>query len=181
MDIDLSIQPQLTTDRLLLRPFVPGDAADVQKLASDWAIASTTLTIPHPYPDGAAEAWIESLTGTSERRESAVFAVRRRETDELLGAIGLRCEPDHGRGELGYWIGRPYWNRGFATEAARAVVDYAFGELALRRVFAHHLARNPASGRVLEKAAFEREGLLRQHVIRWGKAEDVVLWGRLNR
>jgi RimJ/RimL family protein N-acetyltransferase len=76
---------------------------------------------------------------------------------------------------MGFWIGVPSWGRGYATEVARRVVGYAFEELKLNRVYAHHMVRNPASGRVLEKVGMRREGLLRQRVRKWGVFEDVVL------
>jgi ribosomal-protein-alanine N-acetyltransferase len=96
---------------------------------------------------------------------------------ELVGAAGLRFELAHKRGELGYWIARAHWGRGIASEAVRALVEHAFEALALERVFAHHFAWNPASGRVLEKAGLRREGLLRGHVQKDGRAADNVVYG----
>ena len=86
--------------------------------------------------------------------------------------MGLGISRAHGKGELGYWIAKDDWNRGYATEAARAVVRYAFDELGLRRVHAGHLVRNPASGRVMEKIGMRREGVWRQHILKWGEPED---------
>jgi RimJ/RimL family protein N-acetyltransferase len=91
----------------------------------------------------------------------------------LVGAISLRLELGHERAELGYWIGVPYWGRGYATEAAGAMVGYGFDELGLNRIHAHHLARNPASGRVLEKTGFTHEGLHRAHILKNGRFEDI--------
>ena len=76
---------------------------------------------------------------------------------------------------MGFWIGVQSWGKGYATEAAGRVIRYAFEELRLNRVYAHHMLRNPASGRVLEKVGMKREGLLRQRVRKWGVFEDVVL------
>jgi [ribosomal protein S5]-alanine N-acetyltransferase len=80
---------------------------------------------------------------------------------------------------LGYWIGKPYWGRGFCTEAARAVLRYAFTELGLNRVHAYHFHHNPASGRVLQKIGMTHEGLLRQHVKKWGQFIDNELYSIL--
>jgi len=91
----------------------------------------------------------------------------------------LRIELEHRRAELGYWIGRPWWGNGFATEAARAVVGQAFAGLGLARVFAHHFVSNPASGRVMQKIGMRQEGVLRRHVIKWGRCEDLVVYGIL--
>jgi RimJ/RimL family protein N-acetyltransferase len=172
-------RPTLETTRLILRLFRLTDAAEVQRLAGDRAIAETTATIPHPYPDGAAAAWIATHPDRYARGESVTFAVSRREDGELLGAIGLEIDPAMRRAELGYWIGKPYWNRGYASEAARAVVRYAFDVLHLRRVFAQHFGRNPASGQVMRKAGLLYEGRLRQHVVKWGVTDDMLVFGVL--
>jgi RimJ/RimL family protein N-acetyltransferase len=110
----------------------------VQRLAGDRAVASTALNIPHPYPDGLAESWIATHRPAWEVGDRATFAITTRD-DELRGCIALKPTQRHRRGELGYRIGREYWGQGFATEAARAVVDFAFGVLALNRVQASYL------------------------------------------
>ena len=158
----------LETERLILRAFELADAPDVQRLAGDRAVAAGTLTIPHPYPDGVAEEWIASHDG----RDTAPFAIERKEDGALLGAVGLDVEPDHARAELGYWVGKPYWGHGYATEAARAVVRYAFDNLNLHRVYAYHFVDNPASGRVLQKIGMTYEGRRRQHTVKWGALLD---------
>ena len=169
--------PTLVIDRLIPRPFVLGDAADVQQLAGAIEVASTTLNIPHPYPDGLAEAWIESQQGAHERGEGATCAITLRESGALVGAISLGITAAHERAELGYWIGVPYWNQGYCTEAARAVVRYGFRVLGLRRISAYHFARNPASGRVMQKIGMTHEGTLRQHIKKWGAFEDLICYG----
>lgn len=165
-------QPTLATERLLLQPFTLADAEALQRLAGAEEIADTTLNIPHPYADGLAEAWIESHADAFRDRERVVLAI----TDSnavLVGAISLRLDLGHRRAELGYWIGLPFWGRGYATEAVVAMVEYGFKELGLNRIFAHHLARNPASGRVLEKAGFVHEGFHRAAVLKNGRFEDL--------
>jgi RimJ/RimL family protein N-acetyltransferase len=169
-------QPILATGRLLLRPFTLADAPAVQRLAGDYAVAATTL-LPYPYPDGLAEAWITSLCEGAERGEAAAFAVTLAGTGRLIGGVRLQIDPDHARGELGFWIAQACWGRGYATEAVRAVIGYAFSALGLHRVHAIHFSRNPASGRVMEKCGMVHEGRLRQHVRKWGVFEDVDLWG----
>jgi RimJ/RimL family protein N-acetyltransferase len=147
----------------------------VQQLAGAREIADTTSTIPHPYPDGAAEQWIATHGENFESGKSVNLAITLAEAGELVGAISLMSiNRDHARAELGYWIGVPYWNQGYCTEAGAAVAAYGFGELGLNRITAHYFARNPASGRVLEKIGMTREGVLRQHLRRWGRFEDCV-------
>lgn len=166
-------RPTLQTERLVLRPFRMDDAKDVQRLAGDPAIASTTLNIPHPYEDGIAEAWIRSHQEKFEKGELVNFAITLRTDGTLIGAIGLRIEAAHSRAELGYWIGKPYWGRGYCTEAAQAVVQHGFLALGLNRIHASRLRRNPASGRVLQKIGMSYEGRRRQHVQKSGVFEDL--------
>lgn len=169
----------LETERLILRPFGPHDAADVQRLAGDWAIADTTLHIPHPYEDGMAEEWISTHQDEFDQDHGVTFAVTSKPDDSLVGAIGLMSIVTDHQAELGYWVGKPYWNEGFCTEAAEVVLRYAFAELDLLRVHAIHFSRNPASGKVMRKLGMRHEGTRRQHVRRWGKSEDIELYGIL--
>jgi RimJ/RimL family protein N-acetyltransferase len=174
------IQPTLESARLILSPFRPEDAPETQRLAGDRAIADTTLNIPHPYQDGVAEDWISIHRQMFEEGLLANFAIALRKNAHLVGAIGLRIDRASDKAELGYWIGRPYWNHGYCTEAAELVLDYGFAGLALNRIHAAHLARNPASGRVMEKLGMLREGTGRQHAKKWGTYEDLVFYGILN-
>jgi ribosomal-protein-alanine N-acetyltransferase len=171
--------PTLITPRLVLRPYALADAPEVQRLAGAREIAATTLTVPHPYPDGAAEAWIGTHASAWAARTAVTLAVTFREGGGLIGAVGLTLVMADRRAELGYWIGVPWWNRGFATEASRAVIDFGFGSLGLHRIMARHLARNPSSGRVMEKLGMTKEGVLRHHVLKWGEFEDLVVYAVL--
>ncbi len=171
--------PVLTTERLRLRPFTLLDAPEIQRLAGAREVAAGTLRIPHPYPDGLAEAWVLSQRGAYERGEDLALAIVRLEDGALVGAIGLAFARDDGHAELGYWIGVPYWGRGYATEAARAVLSYGFRALGLQRIHARHFASNPASGRVLRKIGMTYEGRQRRHVRKWDRLEDLELYGIL--
>ena len=133
---------------IALRLIVAGDAPRVQLLAGELSVAETTALIPHPYPDGAAETWIATLAGNWSAGREYTYAV---EADSaLVGVVTLR--PVAGEQEnLGYWIGRPYWGRGYASAAASAVIALAFSCLDVDMVTASHLTRNAASARVLEK------------------------------
>ena len=149
------------------------DAADVQRLAGDREIASTTLTIPHPYEDGVAEAWIATHQEKYEKGELANFAIELQSKNSLIGAIGLHITRKHAHAELGFWIGREYWRQGYCSEAADEVLRYGFNVLGLNRIYSHHFRRNPASGRVMQKIGMRHEGTLRQHISKWGAFEDL--------
>ncbi len=171
--------PVLTTKRLRLRPFTLLDAPAIQRLAGAPEIAATTLRIPHPYPEGLAEAWVLSHRGGYERGEELTLAITRLEDEALLGAIGLAIAAQDARAELGYWIGVPYWGQGYATEAAAALLAYGFQALGLARIHACHFAGNTASGRVLQKIGMTHEGRQRQHVLKDGQPQDLELYGIL--
>lgn len=172
-------QPVLATARLLLRPYALADARMVQHLCGDYAVSATTL-LPHPYPDGLAEIWIASLSEDAGRGDAAAFAITLARDGTLIGGIRLRIETDHARGELGFWIAKSCWDRGYATEAVRAMIEYGFSTLGLHRIYATHFSRNPASGRVMEKCGMVHEAHLRGHAKKWGAFEDVEVWGILN-
>ena len=171
--------PTLQTERLELRSLTLEDAADVQRLVGDRDIARMTVAIPHPYEDGMAEEWMRACSEKHEKNESINFAITLKADKNLIGEIGLELEQEHERAELGYWIGKPYWNHGYATEAAQAVVAYSFETLKLNRIYAYHFTRNPASGRVLEKVGMRPEGRRRQHTKKWGIFEDSIGYGIL--
>lgn len=175
----MSTQPTLKTKRLILRPMTPEDALPVQRLAGDRAIARTTLSIPHPYNIEMARTWIETQRLKYKAGKLVNFAIVHQQEDTLLGVIGLTLTPTHDHAELGYWIGKPYWGQGYATEAAAAVLRFGFETLRLHRIHAAFMAHNPASGRVMEKIGMVYEGTLRQHLKKWCHFYDVVKYGIL--
>ena len=131
---------------------------------------------PHPYTNTDAMEWLALVTGRETPLRLAI------EVDgAAVGGIGLNPQGDVYRmsAELGYWLGEPYWGRGIMTAAVGACTDYAFETLGLTRLFATVFAWNPASMRVLEKAGYEREGYLRQSVLKDGRVIDSVLYARL--
>jgi len=173
------IQEAIETERFILRPFVLGDAPRVKELAGDRRIYETTLAVPHPYEDGAAEEWISTHQSCFYEGLGAVFAICLRD-GPLVGAIELRRVGSFNRGEIGYWIGVDYWNRGFCTEAAKAMLEYGFKVLGFHKISAIHCDWNLASGRVMEKIGMQREGVLRDEVVKDGKFITVILYAILN-
>ena len=170
-------QPTTSSDRLILRPCTLADAPDIHRMVADRDIASTTLLIPHPYEDGMAAEWIGTHQSKFEWGEQIIFAIVLRADGSLLGNITLRINQSDEHGELGYWIGKPYWNMGYATEATQAVIRYGFEVLGLQRIFAGHFTRNPASGRVMQKAGMTYEGCFRKHHKKWDVFEDLAYYG----
>jgi len=172
--------PELRTDRLHLRAFTPSDGSRVEQLAGAREVADTTLTIPHPYPNGAGASWIATHGEAWTRASSLAMAICHSDFhDGLIGAISLAVNKAHRHGELGYWIGVPWWGLGYATEAARALTAYGFTELGLHRIHGRHFTRNPASGRVLQKLGMRLEGVQRDAFLRWDRFEDVAMYSIL--
>jgi [ribosomal protein S5]-alanine N-acetyltransferase len=167
--------PILQTSRLILRPFTLEDGPRVQELAGNARVADTTLNIPHPYPDGVAAAWIATQPKLAAEDNEIAWAITSLETQTFFGAISLmpRVNSHYNLGELGYWLGLPYWNQGFMTEAVKSVVRYGFDTLKLHRIHAAAFSRNPASIRVMEKAGMRFEGIARGRMLKNGVFEDV--------
>jgi ribosomal-protein-alanine N-acetyltransferase len=166
-------QPTLHSERLILRSFRSSDSLSVERLAGAREVADTTLNIPHPYPPGAANAWIASQAVQWTKRKSTVYAMTLKATDELVGAISLGVSPAHAQAEIGYWTGVEYWNQGYCTEAGRVLVRFGFETLGLHRIEGRHLMRNPASGRVLTKLGMRLEGIHRDAIRKWERFEDI--------
>ena len=144
-------------------------------LAGRREIADTTISIPHPYSEQQALQWIAGTAELYAKGKVVVFGIQLRGEVGLVGTMGLRdIDTEHSQAELGFWIAVESWRKGYATEAARAVVAFGFEQLGLNRIYAHHMVRNPASGRVLAKVGLKQEGLLHQRVRKWGVFEDVV-------
>jgi RimJ/RimL family protein N-acetyltransferase len=143
--------PFLETQRLVLRAPRFEDAKRVAALVNDRRIAENTSRIPHPYGIADAREWIEAVVSQSD--ETYLITVG----GEAVGACGLDIRD--GVPELGYWLGVPFWGNGYATEAARALIDHAFADLCHEVLTAGARVSNPASRRVLEKCGFQWSGV----------------------
>jgi RimJ/RimL family protein N-acetyltransferase len=172
--------PSLKTTRLLLRPFQRSDAPHVQRLAGAKEVAAGTF-LPHPYEDGMAERWIADQERIHEEGTAVSFAITLADNATFIGSIGLNIVQSHRHARLGYWLGLPYWNRGYGTETVKAVLAYGFRQLNLNRIYAPHFLGNDASGRVLQKAGMTYEGRMREHYLRFGRFVDLELYGLLQR
>ena len=146
--------PVLGTARLILRAPRLGDAKVIAALANDRHIAENTARIPHPYKLGDAKDWIGGAN-TNPDEEQYVITLS---DGTLIGACGIE-QPDDGMASIGYWLGQPFWGKGYATEAVRALIDHAFGELEHEELQASARVTNPASRHVIEKCGFQWTGV----------------------
>jgi len=164
-------------DSIVLRRPQAGDATSLAKHANNRSVwINLRDRMPHPYSVDNAYAWIGTVEH-QEPRTSFIIDVN----GEAVGGIGLVLGTDIERcsAEVGYWLGESYWGRGIATAALRRICAYAFEDLGLQRVFATPIVWNPASFKVLEKAGFEREGLMRNACIKDGKLMDMALYAKV--
>jgi ribosomal-protein-alanine N-acetyltransferase len=174
-------QPVLKTQRLILRPFCLDDSTEVKRLAGERVIAENTFSIPHPYKNGVAEEWISKHQNQFAKNEAVVLAITLAETKTLIGAVSLlNIYQEHENAELGYWIGEPYWQKGYCTEAVKAILNFGFESLKMHRIYAVHYAENIASGRVLLKSGMKHEGLIHHSVKKWGEFKDLELYVIVN-
>jgi [ribosomal protein S5]-alanine N-acetyltransferase len=167
----------LHSERLTLRPYTLWDIPRLVPLIGAREVAATTLRIPHPYGESNARDFIALVEDDLSKNRGLHLGVFLRENDALCGGAGLMIEAEHRRAELGYWIGVPHWGKGYATEAATALVKYGFEHLGLHRIFAGHFAGNSASAAVLRKIGMRHEGRQRAHILKWGEFLDLELYG----
>lgn len=169
----------IKTDRLLLRPLNIEDSERIEELAGEYDVAKTTLSIPHPYPKGSAKDFINSALNAEESGKLVIFTITEKVTERLVGIININLSKAHERGELAYWVGKPYWGVGYGTEAAKSLLSFGFENLKLNKIFAKSFTNNPGSWRIMEKIGLKYEGTLKQHVIRFGEYYDVICYGLL--
>jgi RimJ/RimL family protein N-acetyltransferase len=146
--------PVLVTERLVLRPPHADDATVVGEHGEFGRVAEMLGRMPHPYGEAEARAFI--ARSGEKQAAGAVYAVTLADSGAFIGCAGLNSTE---RGlELGYWIGEPYWKRGYATEAAHALVDLAFRATAINVLHVSCRVINPASRRVIHKCGFQYSG-----------------------
>lgn len=172
-----NVNKTILTERLLLRLFTPSDAKAVAALCNNYNIYQNTLYLPYPYTVEDALTWIDRHEDNFNARLSYEFAVTDKDSGVLYGAIALSHNEKFNNGELAYWIGEEFWGNGYATEAAQAMLRYAFEDRQYHKVFARYFSSNPASGKVMQKIGMTREGILRDHIRKDGRYEDLVHYG----
>lgn len=146
-------------------------------------IYTQTLNIPYPYTEEDAQEWLRLLARERERWGRNLNWAIRQKDGELIGGIGFHAleESQSHRAELGYWLAKPYWNKGITTEAVKVITPFAFKEFNLARITAHIFHFNKASARVLEKAGFQLEGCLRNFFRKDGQIFDGLLYAAVSR
>jgi RimJ/RimL family protein N-acetyltransferase len=169
MDLQKCKAAVLVTERLTLRGVRAEDAKDITRLANDFEIARRLVRLPHPYGEADSRHFIEVILP-----QEAVWALIRRADDAFMGVAGLMAKPDEDTAAIGYWLGREYWGRGYMTEAAAAVVHFAFETLKLPSLESGYLTDNAASAAVLAKLGFVETGKSRKYCLALDREVDHI-------
>jgi len=156
----------LESQRLILDAARESDVPAIADALADFDIAKNLATAPHPYSEKDARDFLVRAAEGRARGEDYCFAIRRKTDDLVLGCCGLHLKK--GTYEIGYWIAKPFWRQGFATEAAARLVEFAFADLKAAEVWAGWYHDNPFSGRVLGKLGFTADHVAKQHSLARG-------------
>jgi RimJ/RimL family protein N-acetyltransferase len=171
----------VVNDQLHLSEFRASDKPALLEHLNDRDIHARTLRIPFPYTEASADEWLALAAKVTQQQGRPIHFAIRGADEALIGGCGfdgLDVGKSH-RGEVGYWLARPYWGRGIMTGVVRRICRHAFDEFGLAKITAHVFPFNPASARVLEKCGFQEEGFLRKHFLKEGQLIDARLFGLL--
>lgn len=160
---------ELLTPRLHLRRPVESDAAATIAIVGDFEVARRLGRVPHPYHQSHFDEFLAHIVPHEQ-----TWAIVLRETNELVGMTSLIPHREHSSAELGYYLGRPYWGRGLATEAGQAIVRFGFERMACAMLTSRYHADNPASGKVLTKLGFEPVGSSNHPCLAEGKDKPSI-------
>ena len=169
----------IKSKKFILRPYRKGDEAAIAKHAHDKLIAKNTLVMPHPYTLKDAKEWVEDNLAEYKKKDANNFVLAIEIDGEVCGTVWFSHIVKGHKAELGYWLGRAHWGGGVMTEAVKLATNHAFREFKLKRIHAHVFSFNPASKRVLEKAGFEQEGIMKKEIRKNGKYIDCYLMAKV--
>lgn len=167
----------ILTERLSLGAILAKDIPSIIKYAGAAEVAEHLLNMPHPYYEMDAIFWLNLAHQGWQDKSKYIFGIRLQETQEIIGGVGLHVESRYDRAELGYWIGVPFWGKGYMTEAVAAVLKFGFVEGGLNKIFAVHDIENPVSGRVMSKNGMIKEGELKDHIKIRGAYKNIAQYG----
>lgn len=168
-------------DQVYLSEFRSSDKDALFAHLNDREIYDRTLRIPIPYTDASADEWLALVAKSTKQQGRPVHFAIRSADDGLIGGCGFdgfHVGKSH-RGEVGYWLAKPFWGRGIMTAVVQRVCQHAFEEFGLVKITAHVFSHNPASARVLKKCGFQEEGFLRKHFLKDGQFIDARLFALL--
>ncbi len=169
--------PILETDRLILSEITSYDIPTIVEYLQEKVISENTSTIPYPYTEEHAKFWVNLCKDAFENEQAYSFAIRNK-NNSFLGAIGIHNR-ENNKAEIGYWVGLPNWNKGYATEALKSILNFGISNLGLDEIYGDVYPHNPASGIVLEKAGMTKQGILKDHVKKGEDSFDLIRYSIL--
>lgn len=158
--------PEIVTERLLLDQIKPTDIPKIVTYAGNIKITENTRTMPHPYFEEDAISWLHMVNQGFKNKDNFIFALRTKSDKAFMGGIGLTLDLENNRAELGYWTAEPFWNKGYTTEAVKAILTFGFKELNLNKIIAVYLTTNEASGKVMVKNGMVKEAEFKDHDVK---------------
>jgi [ribosomal protein S5]-alanine N-acetyltransferase len=157
--------PEIITKRLKLRKAELTDVPSLMKYAGNKKISDQIFNIPYPYLEEDAVFRINFVYQGFNSKVRYVFAITFEDSQELIGEIGLHLDKSNNSAQFGYWIGEPFWNKGIATEATAAILEFGFQQLNLNKIYATHYPENPASGKIMLNNNMIKEAELKEHYL----------------
>ncbi|MDR2201059.1 MAG: GNAT family N-acetyltransferase [Puniceicoccales bacterium] len=170
--------PILSSERLLFKPLCGEDVSSIILFLSDYETVFCLTYANWPYTVQDAVLWLTHVNRLCASGNGCFWGVHNH-GNEFLGTAGLSLFPEHEKAELHYWLGKPYWGKGYGTEMARSLVEYSFRTIGVKRLEVNHMTRNVRSQRVIEKCGFRLEGTMRAYVKRFDLFEDVKFYSLL--
>jgi RimJ/RimL family protein N-acetyltransferase len=170
--------PIIKSKEFILRPFRKGDEKSLAENINNKNIYRNTLSIPYPYTLKNAQEWVMKSLKEAKKKKPARISFVIEINGGVAGSVGLSKIEGH-KAEIGYWLAEKYWGRGIMTKAVKLVTKFGFDKLKLKRIYAHVFSFNKASKRVLEKAGYKFEGILRKNVKKDGKFLDAYLFAKV--
>jgi len=166
--------PELITDKLKLRKIRPSDIPSLLKYCNNKNISDQIINIPYPYLEDDAIFRMNFVLQGFKNKERYVFAISLKDSEELIGEIGLHLDKVNNSAQFGYWIAEPFWGKGIATEALAAILKFGFETLHLHKIYATHYPDNLSSGKVMLKNKMIKEAEMKEHYKIEGVYKDVI-------
>jgi RimJ/RimL family protein N-acetyltransferase len=175
----LEKSPSLEAPHLQLRALVEEDVTEMARYLNNFEVAEGLTYSPYPYTLDMAKTWLKDVAFAAQQGQSLYWAITHREGGVFMGIIGFSLCRIHDKAEMHYWLGRPYWNHGYTTEAAKTLIPFIFAQERIHRLEVNHFTRNIASQHVIEKCGFVFEGELRSYAKRFERYENVRFYSLL--
>lgn len=176
--MNIKVPVIIKTKYFTLRPLRKSDAKTITRNINDKTIAHNLLSLPYPYTIDDAYDWLRRVRNVARRKKRTEINFGIEIDGEIVGGVGIFKIHGH-KAEIGYWLARKYWGKGIMTKVVKEITKFGFGKLGLRRIYAHVFPYNKGSMRVVEKAGYKLEGILRKNVMKDGKPIDEYLFAKV--